>query len=188
MALQKITKRAVKGSLLIQFKFVENEGAWTHSSSSNSYAIINNKTLLITPQYPESIVEINCSFTLGDSSSADNSSDRYSSALFANGEMEYEQSGYNGLQPYGNEYSHSGGRNDRIAPTRRLGHSRNFRSAVGINHAHIPRSTNQITFDVRVKNNNTDRDFEVRDFFMIAKEIAISEDGVQSGSITFDGV
>lgn len=188
MALQKITKRAVKGSLLVQFKFVENEGAWTHSASSNSYAIINNKTLDITPQYPESILEINASFTIGDSSSADNSSDRYSSALFANGSKEYEQSGYNGLQPYGNEYSHSGGRNDRIAPTRRLGHSRNFRSAVGLNHAYIPKTTNLTTFDVRVKNDNNDRDFQVRDFFMIAKEIAIPEYGVQSGSTNFDGV
>ena len=82
MALQKITKRAVKGSLLVQYKFVENEGVWTHSSTSNSYAIVANKTLDITPQYPNSVLETNVSFSLGDSSSTDNSSDRYSSALF----------------------------------------------------------------------------------------------------------
>lgn len=188
MALQKITKRAVKGSLLIQYKFVENEGVWTHSSSSNSYTIIGNKTLDLTPQYPNSVLETNVSFTIGDSSSTDNSSDRYSAALFVNGINEYEQNGYNGLHPYGNEYSHTGGRNDRLAPSRRTGHSRNMRSAVGLTHAFIPQSTNKTTFDVRVKNDNNDRDFVVNDFYMICKEIALAEYGVQSGSVEFDGV
>ena len=188
MALQKITKRAVKGSLLVQYKFVENEGVWTHSSTSNSYSTVANKTLDITPQYSTSVLETNASFSLGDSSSTDNSSDRYSAALFVNGIIEYEQSGYNGLHPYGNEYSHTGGRNDRVAGTRRLGHSRNFRSSIGINHAFIPQSTNKTTFEVRVKNDNNDRDFIVNDFYMICKEIALPEYGVQSGSVTFDGV
>ena len=142
----------------------------------------------MTPQYATSVIEFNASFSIGDSSNSDNTSDTYSVALFINGSNEYEQTSLNGLHPYGNNHGHTGGRNDRTAPTRRLGHTRNSRSAVGVNHAFIPYSTNQQTLEVKAKS-SADRDFIVSDLFMMVKEIALSDDpGVRSGSVNFDGV
>ena len=77
MALQKITKRAVKGSLLVQYKFDENEGVWTHGTSSNSYAIVA-KNFSYDAQYPNSVIEFNGSFSIGKVANSDNSSDTYS--------------------------------------------------------------------------------------------------------------
>lgn len=176
----------MSGSLLVQFKYTENEGTWTHSSSSNSYLTINGKSINMTPYYPTSIMETSCSFTIGDSSGTQNTTDRYSTALFCNGNIEYEQNSILGLAPYGNSFSHSGGRNDRVAPTRRLAHVTNVRKSVGFTHAYIPRATNRITFEVKVKNANSDRDFQVKDFFMICKEIGIPQDRVKSGSVNTD--
>jgi len=189
MALQKITKRAVKGSLLIQYKFSENSGSWIHSTNSNQFTTIDNSPLTITPLYATSIMEISASFVMGDVGGGTNTLDTYAAALFANGINEYEQNGFHGLTPYGNTFSHHGGRNDRLNTSHsRYGSTSNFRSNVALTHAYIPRVTNAITFEVKVRNENTDRDVEVRDFYMIAKEIAIPEDRVKSGSVTHDGV
>lgn len=186
MTLHKITKKSMSGSLLIQFKYTENEGTWNHSTNSNSYVAINNKYIDMTPSYPTSIMETSCSFTIGDISSTQNTTDRFATSLWCNGSLEYEQTDIGGLSPYGNEWSHSGGRNDRTAPTRRTGHVTNVRKSVGFTHAYIPRATNKITFEVKVKNANNDRDFSVKDFFMICKEIGIPEDRVKSGSVNTD--
>ena len=187
MALRKITKRAVKGSLLVQFKFVENEAEWSHSASSNVYKNINDKTLTITPQYPTSIIEVSSTFSMGDVSSTQNNSDNFAVALFINGSKEYEQLDAGGLMPHGNTFHHTGGRNDRLNNPR-FAHVTNVRTQHGIHHAMIPRSTNEQEIETRVKNQDNDRDFSVKGFFMIAKEIAIPEDQVKSGSVTHDGV
>lgn len=188
MALRKITKRAVKGSLLVQFKFVENEDEWTHSASSNVYKNINGKTLTITPQYPTSIIEVSSTFSMGDVSSTQNNSDNFAVALFVNGSKEYEQLDAGGLMPHGNTFAHTGGRNDRMNTTTRHAHVTNVRTQHGIHHAMIPRSTNSQDIETRVRNQDNDRDFSIKGFFMIAKEIAIPEDQVNSGSVTHDGV
>lgn len=177
----------MKGSLLIQFKYTENEGNWTHTSSSNVYLTINSKSIDITPYYPTSIMETSASFTIGDSSSTSNTSQTYSVALYANGQEEYSQHEFSGFTPYGNNYSHTGGRNDRLAPTRRTGHVTNVRKSIGYTHAYIPRTTNKITFETKVKC-SADTDFMIKDFFMIVKEIGIPVDQVKSGSVTYDGV
>jgi hypothetical protein len=185
MALHKITKKSLKGSMLVQFKYVEREGTWTHASSSNSFLTIDGKQILMTPQFPDSIMETSCQFSIGDSTGAQNHTDTFLTRLMCNGSEEYLQQDMTGLTPYGTAFIHTGGRNDRVSPTRRVGHVTNVRTSVAFTHAYIPRTTNQITFEVQVRC-TADRDFQVKDFFMICKEIGIPEDRVKSGSVNTD--
>ena len=189
MPLHKITKQSVKGCLLVQFKYEENEGDWTHSSGSNVFATVHNKNITITPQYPTSIIEFSCSFCFQGASSTQNSSHTFEARLLANGQEEYLIQEVGGYEPYGNTHSHTGGRNDRTAPTRRHGHVTNTAYSAGFTHAFIPRATNAIILELQARS-TSDLDFMVRDMFMIAKEIGIPEDRVVggSGSITHDGV
>jgi hypothetical protein len=188
MALHKITKKSLSGSLLVQFKYTEYEGTWTHSSSSNSYAVIGNKSILITPFYPTSILETSTSFTIGDSSGTNNTTDRWSVGLFCDNSLEYEQTELFGLSPFGDTFSHTGGRNDRLSPSRRQAHTTNIRKSSGFTHAYIPRQTNRVEINCRVRNQNNDRDFTVNDFFMIVREIGIPADQTKYGSVTFDNI
>tara|TARA_B100001057_G_scaffold479845_1_gene551979 strand:- start:1172 stop:1741 length:570 start_codon:yes stop_codon:yes gene_type:complete len=189
MPLHKITKQSVKGCLLVQFKYEENEGEWTHASGSNVFATVNNKNITLTPQYPTSIIEFSCSFTIRGSQSSTNSSHTFESRLLANGQEEHLVVDVAGFEPHGNNHSHTGGRNDRTAPTRRHGHVTNSAYSSGFTHAFIPRATNAVILEVQARS-TTDMDFIVADLFMIAKEIGIPEDRVAggSGSITHDGV
>jgi len=189
MPLHKITKQSVKGCLLVQFKYEENEGEWSHSSGSNVFATVNNKNITITPQYPTSIIEFSCSFTIRGSQSSQNSAHTFESRLLANGQEEHLTIDVGGFEAYGNTHSHTGGRNDRTAPTRRHGHVTNSAYSSGFTHAFIPRATNAIILELQARS-TTDMDFIVADMFMIAKEIGIPEDRVVggSGSVTHDGV
>ena len=172
MALTRVTKHIVHGSLLVQFKYTENAGDFDLTASQSTYTEINNKNILMTPQYADSIIEEQASMTSRDISNVDNASDVFSAAFFVNGINEYEQTDVRSPAPYGNQHSHTGGRNDRTAPNRRHGHVRNHTAAMGLNHAYTPASTNQLDMDVRVKNSTT-RSMRIRDFFFLAKEISI---------------
>jgi len=172
MALTRVTKHIVHGSLLVQFKYTENAGDWDLTASQSTYTEINGKNILMTPQYADSIIENQASMTSRDISDGQNLTDSFSCALFVNGSNEYEETGIRGVNPYGNDHSHTGGRNDRTAPTRRHGHVTNFTAAMGINHAYTPATTNELDMDIRVKNSAT-RSIRIRDFFFIAKEISI---------------
>ena len=172
MALTRVTKHIVHGSLLVQFKYVENAGDFDISSSQSTYQEINNKNIVMTPQYADSILEDSCSCAVKMQHSSDNTTDTISLALFVNGANDYEQGQMLGFQPYGNQHSHTGGRNDRTAPTRRHGHVRNMSCAAGFTHAFTPASTNAQDQDVRAKNSAT-RNIRIRDFFFISKEISI---------------
>lgn len=172
MALTRVTKHIVHGSLLVQFKYTENAGDWDLTASQSTYTEINNKNILMTPQYADSIIENQASMTSRDISGSQNIADVFSAAIFINGINEYEQSDVRTVGPYGNQHSHTGGRNDRTAPSRRHGHVTNFTAAMGLNHAYTPASTNELDMDVRVKNSTT-RSIRIRDFFFLAKEISI---------------
>jgi len=172
MALTRVTKHIVHGSLLVQFKYVENVGNWDLTGSQNVYTKVNNKNIVLTPQYADSILENSASATIRDISGSQNITDTYSIGLHVNGSLEYEESTIGGFTPYGNNYIHTGGRNDRIAPTRRHGHITNMSHSLGLSHAYTPGTTNAQDCDVRVKNSTT-RNIRVRDFFFIAKEISI---------------
>ena len=80
-------------------------------------------------------LEDSCSCAVKMQHSSDNTTDTINLALFVNGNNEYEQGQLLGFQPYGNQHSHTGGRNDRTAPTRRHGHVRNMSCAAGLTHA-----------------------------------------------------
>lgn len=172
MALTRVTKHIVHGSLLVQFKYTENAGNWDLTSAQSTFTEINNKNIVITPQYADSILENNASMTVRDISGSANITDTYSCALFVNGQNEYQVNELAGHGTYGNTHSHTGGRNDRVAPTRRHGHVTNVARAMGISHAFTPGTTNAQDCDVRVKNSTT-RNIRIRDFFFIAKEISI---------------
>ena len=172
MALTRVTKHIVHGSLLVQFKYTENAGDWDLTGSQSTYTEINGKNIVITPQYADSVLENSASMTIRDISGSSNITDTYSAGLHVNGQLEYEEASIGGLTPYGNNHSHTGGRNDRTAPTRRHGHVTNVAKALGFTHAYTPGTTNAQDCDVRVKNSTT-RNIRVRDFFFIAKEISI---------------
>lgn len=180
MALTRVTKHIVHGSLLVQFKYVENSGNWDLSSSQTTYTEINSKNIVMTPQYADSILEHSCSMTMRDISGSQNITDTYSAALFVNNQLQYEETGIGGLTPYGNNHSHTGGRNDRTAPTRRHGHVTNVAKSMGFTHAYTPGSTNAQDSDIRVRNSAT-RNIRIRDFFFIVKEISIGL--ASSGSV-----
>lgn len=172
MALTRVTKHIVHGSLLVQFKYTENVGDWDLTSSQTTYTKIANKNIVITPQYADSILENSSSMTIRDISGGQNITDKFSAGLHVNGQLEYEETGVAGLGVYGNNHSHTGGRNDRTAPTRRHGHVTNIAKAMGFTHAYTPGTTNAQDCDVRVKN-SAGRNIRVRDWFFIAKEISI---------------
>ena len=172
MALTRVTKHIIHGSLLVQFKYTENSGSWVLSSSRTTFTKINNKNVVMTPQYADSILENSASMTMRQEA-GNNNNDQLAIALFVNGSNEYEQTNILGNQPYGNNHSHTGGRNDRTAPTRRHGHITNQRAAVGFTHTFTPASTNAQDMDVRARNISADRNFSVQDFFFICKEISI---------------
>ena len=188
MPLHKITKKSVKGCLLVQFKYMENEGDWSHASSSNVLTTVAGKDITLTPQYPTSILEVSASLVFQETAGTQNSHHTYECALFANGHLEHIQESLGGVNPHGDAHSHSGGRNDRTAPTRRHSHITNITLASGYTHAFIPRSTNAIVLETRVRS-TIDADFKVRDLFMIAKEIGVPDDNVSGGSGSInDGV
>ena len=173
MALTRVTKHIIHGSLLVQFKYVENTGDFDLNSSQSTYTEVNSKNIVLTPQYADSILEDSTSMSVKQNHASDNVHDEISVALFVNGTNEYETTELLGVQPYSSStHSHTGGRNDRTAPTRRHSHIRNVATAAGFTHAFTPASTNAQDQDIRVKNNAT-RNIRVRDFFFISKEISI---------------
>jgi len=172
MALTRVTKHIIHGSLLVQFKYVENTGNFDISSSQSTYTEVNSKNIVMTPQYADSILEDSTSMAVNMVHATDNVHDEISIALFVNGNNEYEKTSILGASPYGNAHSHTGGRNDRTAPTRRHGHVRSMATAAGFTHAYTPASTNAQDQDIRAKNSAT-RNIRIRDFFFISKEISI---------------
>tara|TARA_R110002153_G_scaffold226917_2_gene379612 strand:- start:1610 stop:2179 length:570 start_codon:yes stop_codon:yes gene_type:complete len=189
MALTRVTKHIIHGSLLVQFKYVENTGDFDLNSSQSTYTEVNSKNIVMTPQYADSILEDSTSMSVKQNHSTDNVHDEISVALFVNGTNEFETTELLGVQPYSSStHSHTGGRNDRTAPTRRHSHITNIALASGYTHAFIPRSTNAIVLETRVRS-TIDADFKVRDLFMIAKEIGVPDDNVSGGSGSInDGV
>ncbi len=180
MPIRKITKRVVSGNLLIQFKYVE-EDSWTQNSSQSTFQTIGGVSIKLTPQYADSILEINASGTLRSQNSSD-THDQFAVRLLVNNSEEYIQSHILGQSPYGNNHSHTGGRNDRTAPTRRTGHVTNQATTFGYSHAYIPSSTNAQDIQTQTRNISSARDsILIQDFFMIAKEIGIPALGGLSG-------
>jgi hypothetical protein len=180
MPIRKITKRVVSGNLLIQFKYAE-EDSWTLNSSQTTFQTIGGVFINMTPQYADSILEVSVAGSLRSQNSS-NTHDQFAFRLLVNNSEEYIQSHFLGQSPYGNNHSHSGGRNDRTAPTRRTGHVTNQATTFGFSHAYIPASTNAQRIETQTRNISSARNsLLIQDFFMITKEIGIPAIGGLSG-------
>ena len=70
MALTRVTKHIVHGSLLVQFKYNENTSDFDITASQDQYTEINNKNITMTPQYADSIIENSASMTVRDISNS----------------------------------------------------------------------------------------------------------------------
>ena len=178
MALHKIRKHSIKGCLLVQFKYIENEGDFT--TSSTSFVAVAGKNITMTPQYADSIIETSASFSIVDTANTQNTTMTFETALYVNGSEEHVQGQLGGFTPHGNDHSHTGGRNDRTAPTRRHGHVTNITKAVNYTHAFQCRNTNSQILETRVRCTSA-VSYRTRDFFMIAKEIGVTVDNVTGG-------
>ena len=89
MALHKIRKHSIKGCLLVQFKYIENEGDFTTSSSS--FVAVAGKNITMTPQYADSIIETSASFSIVDTANTQNTSMTFETALYVNNSEEHVQ-------------------------------------------------------------------------------------------------
>ena len=94
MPIRKITKRVVSGNLLIQFKYAE-EDSWTLNSSQTTFQTIGGVFINMTPQYADSILEVNVAGTLRNQNSND-THDQFAFRLLVNNSEEYIQSHFLG--------------------------------------------------------------------------------------------
>lgn len=180
MALTKVTKHIIHGSLLIQFKHRDLSDLNTGSSTQSFQAVGN---LVMTPQYADSILETTCSGSLRDDSNNSSIDQEMELALYVNGTQEYIQTELMSNGFTGNTYSQHSGRGDRLGGNARHGHLRQMRSSVGFVHNMLPGTTNAQTHEIRIRNkDNNSRNIQFIDGFLILKEISIGIDSL-SGSV-----
>jgi hypothetical protein len=180
MALTKVTKHIIHGSLLIQFKHADLSDL---STSSNTQTFQTVGGLTMTPQYADSILETTVSGSLRDNSDSSSTNQEMQVALYVNGTQEYVKSELLSTGFAGESYTQHGGRNDRLAGNRRHSHMRQMRMSVGFVHSMRPGTTNAQTHQLRIRHiDNNSRNMEFREGFMILKEISIGIDSL-SGSV-----
>ena len=136
MPIRKITKRVVSGNLLIQFKYAE-EDSWTLNSSQTTFQTIGGVFINMTPQYADSILEVNVAGTLRNQNSND-THDQFAFRLLVNNSEEYIQSHFLGSNLHMVMLTvippAARARNDRTAPTRRTGRVTNQATTFGFSH------------------------------------------------------
>ena len=180
MALTKVTKHIIHGSLLIQFKHSDLSDLST-ASSTQTFQTVGGLTM--TPQYADSIMETTVSGSLRDNSNSSSTNQEMEIALYVNGTQEYIKSELLTQGFTGNQYSQHGGRGDRLSGNTRHSHMRQMRQSVGFVHSYQPASTNAQQHQLRIRHkDNNSRNMEFREGFMILKEISIGIDSL-SGSV-----
>lgn len=186
MALTKITKHVVHGSLLVQYKYQD----LTDASASGTTSFVNfGSSLAITPKYNDSTLEFEMSAGLYR---ADTGSDvSYEIRLLVNGNQEHIQTGFFGGYTQGDNWQHQPhihivrqhdhhdyhrvhqNVNDgwRTVGTQ---HVQNSRHSVRMTHDHRPASTSQQTFQVQVRTNSGAGQFAMGAYsgFFVIKEIS----------------
>lgn len=176
MALTKVTKHIVHGSLLVQFKYADiSDTAIT--GSTQTYQTIGS-AIVMTPQYGDSILE--CTFSASFEYTNTGADTQYAVSLFVNGIEEYEHTQLGGGPTGGHAFTQHGGEHDRVYAN--IFHStfRNTRQSIGWVHNHTPGNTNAQSVEARGRcmDNNSWR-LDVREGFLIVKELSM---GVNSGS------
>tara|TARA_Y100000004_G_scaffold69861_2_gene78539 strand:- start:12076 stop:12615 length:540 start_codon:yes stop_codon:yes gene_type:complete len=170
MALTKVTKHILHGSMLVQFKYQDLSDKSTGSSIQTFQALSNDLT--ITPLYADSILECTFSGSMEESGNSTGNSTRI--ALFINDNNEYEQGHLFGGPHNSNNHSQHGGDHNRIQHGITHAHFHNFRQSVGFTHSFTPGSTNLQTINVRMKNEDSNSNtIALREGFLIVKEISI---------------
>ena len=105
-ALHKIRKHSIKGCLLVQFKYIENEGK-DFTTSSSSFVAVAGKNITMTPQYADSIIETSASFSIVDTANTQNTTMTFETALYVNNSEEHVQ-GQEKIYTSCNDHSHTG--------------------------------------------------------------------------------
>ena len=170
MALTKVTKHIMHGSLLIQYKYADLADTSVSSNTQTETQI--GAGVVITPQYADSILENSFSGSMYNSGTGSNTHFRV--ALFVNDQKEYEQTQLFGGASGGHEVTHHGGVTDRLYQHSVYGQINNQYQSVGFVHAYTPGSTNAQDCDVRgscMDSNSTT--FNVAEGFLIVKEVSI---------------
>lgn len=170
MALTKVTKHIIHGSLLVQFKYSDLSDT-TLSSNTQSWTRVGN-AITITPQYADSILEASFSGSFYDSDGGDDVQDDL--ALYVNGVQEYLQGQLFGGPTGGNNWSQHGGNHDRVQHGIIHAHFHDFRKSVGFVHAFQPGTTNAQVCEIKFRcADNNSRTVNVSEGFFILKEISL---------------
>ena len=167
MALTKVTKHILHGSLLVQYKYGTMSGNTSGSGDTQIGGSVG-----ITPQYADSILENTFSGDINNDSNGDNQ--HYRLALYVNGIKEYEQTELLGGPRGGHQATHHGGSGDRVYAHAHYQHLKNMRQSVGFVHAFTPGSTNVQNCAVYAADYaNGGKTLSVQNGFLIVKEISI---------------
>ena len=170
MALTKVTKHIMHGSLLIQYKYADLSDTSVSSNTQTETQI--GAGVVITPQYADSILENSFSGSMHNTGTGTNNHFRI--ALFVNDSKEYEQTELYGGASGGHEATHHGGVSDRLYAQSVYGSIVDQMQSVGFVHAYTPGSTNAQDCDVRGScQDSNSTTFHVREGFLILKEVSI---------------
>jgi hypothetical protein len=163
MALTKVTKHVVHGSLLVQFKYQDLSDISTSSTGWTNFG----SSLTITPKYADSILEQNFGGTQEMDEPGDDVDLRI--RLLVNGQEEYYQGEMMGAYAGGNSYRHHGTPGDRAH--HHFGNMHDLRKSMGFNHAFKPGNTNAQVHQVQGQISGG-RQYFMRDGFLVVKEIS----------------
>ena len=171
MALTKITKHIVHGSMLIQYKYTS--GISGNSSGTGDTQV--GATVAMTPQYADSILENHFSGDVHAGTTANGGdNNHFRLALYVNGTKEYEQTELMGGPRGGHQATHHGGNSNRIYANSVYGYLYNLRQSVGFTHNMTPGNTNVQTSDIRLASyDNSGKTMTLSNGFLIVKEISI---------------
>jgi len=172
MALRKLTKHSVTGSLLIQYKYANIASG----STSGTGDIMIGTPLSMTPQYANSIIENLFSGDINSNDTRNNGTNQhFRVALYVNGHKEYEQTELLGGPAGGHEATHSGGTGNRIYQNAQSTVSLyNMRQSVGLVHAYSHGSLNKIDMQIACASyDNAAKTMTVSNGLLIAKEISV---------------
>jgi hypothetical protein len=176
MSLKKITKHALHGSLLVQFKYKDMSDK-TISSNTQTYQQIDK--LDITPLYEDSLMETSVSGSIEDNSNNNSTAQDCALALFVNGTNEYEVGNLMGNGFAGDNYETHSGRNDRLGGNRRHATFIQHRISVGFVHVQVYGGLNKQEHSILIRSeDNNSRTFIFREGFMIVKEISAGLDNL----------
>lgn len=174
MSLKKITKHALHGSLLVQFKYKDMSDK-TLTSNYQTYQEVDK--LDITPLYEDSLMETSFSGACEDNSDSGNITEDFACGLFINGTLEYELSNILGVGFTGNTYQQHSGRGDRLSQNARHSHLQQHRASIGFLHVQVYGGLNKQEHSIRIKSEDSNsRQFILRDGFLVVKEISAGLD------------